>query len=84
MRRPMVERDAVLGGLTFESAVLWYLFLADEADFDGDAELCKEYLSRAETLGRGPVGWVHDKRLEEAIKSFGGSNEQDERLGIGA
>lgn len=80
MRKPMVERDAVLGGLTFESAVLWYLFLAEEADFDGDEVLCKDYLSCAETLGRGPVGWVHDTRLEDAIKKFGGSNG---RLGIG-
>lgn len=81
MRRPFVERDATGGSLTFECAVLWYLFLADEADFEGDDELCKEYLKQAESLGRGPVGSIHDKRLEDAIKKYGGRDEQNGRLG---
>ena len=70
MRVPMVERDAVAGALSYESAILWYLFLAEEADFDGDAGLCKDYLHRAESLGRGPAGWIHDARLESAIKKW--------------
>lgn len=70
-RVPAVERCALTGGLTMESAALWYFFLADEADVDGDAELCMDYLGKAEQLSQFQ-GSVSDNRLEEAIKKWKG------------
>jgi len=70
-RVPAVERCPLTGGLTMESATLWYYFLADEADVDGAAELCREYLGKAEQLSQFQ-GSVADHRLEEAIKKWNG------------
>lgn len=68
-RIPPVERDALTGGLTMESAALWYFFLAEEADFENNRTLCMDYLSKAETLGQF-LGSVHDNNLEKVIKKW--------------
>lgn len=67
---PLVERDAITGGLTFESASLWYKFLSDEHDWLGNRELSEYYKRRSEELSRGLRGSLHDRRLEEAIKRW--------------
>ena len=62
------------GGLTGECAMLWYFFLAEEADFENNVELCREYLQQAEALGRVPPASVSSPQLEELIKQYGGSD----------
>lgn len=69
-RIPPVERCALTGGLTMESAALWYYFLAEEADFEGDIEKCKKVLQRAEDLTNAPQGYIHSKYLEDEIKKW--------------
>ena len=68
-RIPPVERDALTGGLTMQSAAYWYFFLAEEADFEGNAGECQSYLSKAESLGQFQ-GSVIDNYLEEMIKKW--------------
>ena len=68
-RTPAVERDALTGGLTMESATLWYYFLAEEADFEGDRDQCMNYLARAESLKQFK-GSVSDNNLENVIKKW--------------
>jgi hypothetical protein len=58
-----------MGGLTMESASYWYFFLAEEADFEGDMDKCKAYLSKAEALGQFQ-GSVIDNDLEYVIKKW--------------
>ena len=69
-RVPFVERDAVMGGLTFESASLWYAFLAEEAYWRDDMTLAQGYKRRSQELKNSPTGSLHDRRLEEAIKRW--------------
>ena len=69
-RRPAVERDALSDALTTKCAAVWYAFLAEEAYFDGDLGLHDEFLSKAQTLSRNPQGYLHSKKLEEAIKKW--------------
>lgn len=69
-RRPAVERDALSDALTTKCAAVWYAFLAEEAYFDGDLESHDEFLSKAQTLSRNPQGYLHSKKLEEAIKKW--------------
>lgn len=69
-RVPAVERERVLGGLTYQSAVNWFRFLADEAYFEGDALKYSEYMSRADRMEDSPTGSIHSKDLEEAIKKW--------------
>jgi hypothetical protein len=53
-----------------ESAALWYYFLAEEADFEGNLEQCKSLLRTADELSAGPQGSIHSSELEEAIKKW--------------
>jgi hypothetical protein len=76
-RVPSVEREGVLGGLTYQSAVNWFRFLADEAYFEGDALKCSRYMARAEEMEKHPAGSIHSKDLEEAIKKWA-SRKSDE------
>lgn len=69
-RIPPIERCALTGGLTMESAALWYYFLAEEADFEGNLEQCKSLLRTADELSAGPQGSIHSSELEEAIKKW--------------
>ena len=71
---PTVERDALTGGLMYESAIEWYRFLADEALFEeGDAAKSDHYISQAEAMSQGPRGGVINSRvLEEEIKKWNG------------
>jgi len=73
-RVPKVERDALTGGLMYQSAVEWYRFLADEALFEqGDAAKSDHYISQAEAMSQGPQGGVIRSRvLEEEIKKWNG------------
>ena len=79
-RIPAVERDALTGGLTHESAALWCYFLSEEADFDRDAKMAQGWLDLAERLSKAPQGSIHSQQLEQQIKKWSG-NEQDGRLG---
>jgi len=71
---PTVQRDALTGGLMYESAIEWYRFLADEALFEeGDAAKSDHYISQAEAMSHGPQGGVINSRvLEEEIKRWNG------------
>jgi len=72
-RVPAVERDALSGALTTECAAMWYAFLAEEAYFEGDLETHDDFMSTAELLrSRSPQGFLHSKKLEEAIKKWNG------------
>lgn len=84
-RIPPIERCPLTGALSYASAMLWYYFLSEEADFEGDKEKCMEFLSRAEHLSQGPQGYIHSVELENEIKKYtrGKNNEQDGRLGSG-
>lgn len=84
-RLPPIERCPLTGCLKYSSAMLWYYFLSEEADFEGDTVLCKDYLQKAEQLSLGPQGYICSAELEKAIKKYvrGKNNEQDERLGSG-
>ena len=67
---PPVERDLLTGGLTFESASLWCQFLSEEFDWQGNGSLSEYYKQRSQELLRAPMGSLHDRRLEEAIKAW--------------
>ena len=67
---PPVERDILTGGLTTACASLWYAFLADEHDWQGNRSLSEYYKRRSQELLRAPTGSLHDRRLEEAIKAW--------------
>ena len=67
---PPVERDLLTGGLTFESASRWCQFLAEEFDWQGNRSLSEYYKRRAQELSVAPTGSLHDRRLEEAIKTW--------------
>lgn len=69
-RVPFVERDAVMGGLTFESASLWYAFLAEEAYWRDDMTLAQDYKRRSESLLGGLKGSLHNSALEDAIQQW--------------
>lgn len=69
-KRPPIERDTLSDALTTECAAMWYAFLAEEAYFEGDVVTHDEFMSKAETLGRGPQGYLHSKKLEDKIKSY--------------
>ena len=69
-RIPPIERCPLTGGLKLSSAKLWYFFLAEEADFEGDIEKCKKFLQRAEDLTNAPQGYIHSKYLEDEIAKF--------------
>ena len=68
---PTVERDTLSGALTTKCAAVWYAFLAEEAYFNGDVATHDKYMSAAESLARGPQGFLYSKRLEEEIKKYG-------------
>ena len=67
---PPVERDLLTGGLTMSCASLWYNFLAEEFDWQGNRSLSEYYKRRAQELSVAPSGSLHDRRLEEAIKTW--------------
>jgi len=69
-RTPPIERCALTGGLTMESAALWYYFLAEEADFEGDLDKCKAFLQKADELSVAPQGSIHSSELEELIRKY--------------
>ena len=71
-RVPAVERDALSGALTTTCAAMWYAFLAEEAYFEGDVGTHDDFMSTAELLSRSPQGFLHSKKLEEAIKKWNG------------
>ena len=67
---PPVERDLLTGGLTMTCASLWCRFLAEEFDWQGNRSLSEYYKRRSQELSRAPAGSLHDRRLEEAIKTW--------------
>ena len=69
---PPIERDAVSGSLTYETASRWLMFMAEEVDMDGDATLANSYRQRALSLmhARMPRGFLHDKNLEAEISKW--------------
>lgn len=67
---PFVERDAILGGLTFDSAKLWYAFLSEEAYWRDDMTLAQDYKLRSEAILEGFKGGINDNALEEAIQKW--------------
>lgn len=60
-----------------QSAAHWYFFLSEEADFDGDMDLCRMYLSKAESLGQFQ-GSVNDRQLEASIKKWRVNHKTEE------
>ena len=68
---PKIERDKISGALTAECAAKWYVFLAEEAYFEGDLATHDEFMCHAESLGRGPQGFLYSKKLEEHISKWG-------------
>jgi len=60
---PPVERDLLSGGLTMSCASLWYAFLADEHDWQGNRSLSEFYKRRAQELSVAPTGSLHDRQL---------------------
>lgn len=69
-KRPRIERDTLSGALTTECAAMWYAFLAEEAYFNGDIATHDQFMGAAESLGRGPQGYLHSKQLEEQITKW--------------
>ena len=67
---PPVERDILTGGLTTACAGLWCQFLSEEYDWEGNTSLSEYYERRSQELSRAPKGSIHDRRLEEAIKTW--------------
>jgi hypothetical protein len=67
---PHIERDVVSGGLTFDSARLWYAFLSEEAFWQDDMTTAQDYKSRSEGLLEGLRGGLHNNALEEAINQW--------------
>jgi hypothetical protein len=67
---PPVERDSLTGGLTTACASLWYAFLSDEYDWQGNRSLSEYYKRRSQELSVAPRGSLHDRQLEEAIKTW--------------
>ena len=69
-KKPTVERDTVSGGLTYETASRWLMFMAEEADFAGDSDTAESYRQRAMAYMRFPNGALHDRNLENEIKKW--------------
>jgi len=69
-RIPHVERDELTGGLTMSCASLWCQFLSEEYDWQNDRGLSEYYKRRSQELSRAPRGSLHDRQLEEAIKTW--------------
>ncbi len=67
---PHVERDMITGGLTNACAALWCQFLSEEFDWQGNRSLSDYYKRRSQELSVAPRGSLHDRRLEEAIKTW--------------
>lgn len=76
-KKPTVERDTVSGGLTYESASRWLMFMAEEADFAGDSGSAESYRQRAMAYMRFPNGSLHDKNLEKEIKKWRGKSNEN-------
>jgi len=74
---PDVERDALSGGLTYETASRWLMFMAEEVDFEGDAALADSYRQRAMAYMRMPKGILHDKNLESEINKWRGNPNEE-------
>jgi len=51
-------------------ASLWCQFLSEEFDWQGNRSLSEYYKRRAQELSVAPAGSLHDRRLEEAIKTW--------------
>jgi len=73
---PPVQRPYLSDtGLTGESAYLWAVFLANEADMADDYIAYDKWKAAAETLapakGKATPAAVHYPILEEAIKTYG-------------
>lgn len=69
-RIPPVERDTLSGALTTKCAAVWYAFLAEEAYFNDDVATHDKYMVAAESLGRGPQGFLQSKQLEEEMSKW--------------
>lgn len=73
-KKPYIERPYGNFGLTGECAYLWALFLANEADMDGDYPNFDKFTAIAETLkpqaGKAIPAAVHYAALEEAIERY--------------
>jgi len=71
---PYVERDYVGGGLTGDCAYLWALFLADEADMEGDGVAYDTWRTLADQLkptrGKPIPASVYYSELEDAITEW--------------
>ena len=68
---PEVEYDPVNGGVSGETAKQIYMFLADEADFNGDRMRAALYKANAESFEAVPRAAVTDKAITEAIAKWG-------------
>jgi orotate phosphoribosyltransferase len=75
-KKPFIERCPIAGGLTGESAYQWAVFLAEEADMDGDIILFDRFTRIAEQLkpqaGVPSPSSVHYKDLEKALEVYAG------------
>ena len=76
---PYIERAYGGFGLTGECAYLWALFLANEADMDGDPVKYDKFKAIAETLapkeGVAVPASVHYPYLEEEISKYDNARE---------
>lgn len=71
---PNIERPYGDFGLTGECAYLWALFLANEAEMDGDVTSYDKFMAMVDTLkpqaGKAIPSAVHYQALEDAIERY--------------
>jgi len=71
MKFPHIEYDHVSGGVSGESAIEVYKFLADEAAFDGDMVKAAMFRAKVKSLSSVVPASVSDQHINEAIKRYG-------------
>lgn len=71
MRKPLITRPSY-GGLSGDSAYVWALFLAHEAEWHEKPEEMEYWNKEAQTIQSclARLASVHHPRLEEAIKQW--------------
>ena len=73
-RVPYVERCGMSGGLTGECAYVWAVFIANEADMEGDFVTYDRFKTIADQLrpkqGVPMASSVHYNDLEEVIERY--------------
>jgi len=69
-RKPTIDRG-LLGGVTYESAVVLVEFLKREADMDDDLTTVEYYSGMLEGLNANMAGEICSPALEREIKAYG-------------